>query len=127
MRRTIIGISVALCVARPSFGHDIYTQLRSPNGQLCCGGDPVTGDCEAVKEQDYKVLLNGDVIIHSKRHNAMIRVGSDKITWLPVPGQDEPAAWCGVPRYKVYLAPFNDANPDKAFWTYCMFIAPGGV
>jgi hypothetical protein len=110
-----------------SAAHDVYTQLRSTSGQLCCGGDPVTGDCEAIG-LNYRIEPDGTAVFSSARYGATVRIGRDKITWLPVPGGEESEAhWCGVPRYKVFLAPVNDENPDNAYWTYCAFIAPGGV
>lgn len=114
-------------MTRPTFAHDVYTQLRSTTGQLCCGGDPVTGDCEAIGT-NYKIEPDGDAIFESSRYHAQVRIARDKITWLPVPGGEESEAhWCGVPRSKVYLAPVNQENPDTSYWTYCAFIAPGGV
>jgi hypothetical protein len=119
--------SAVLGSLAPAAAHDVYTQLRSTTGQLCCGGDPVTGDCEAIGTR-YKIEPDGDAIFMSSRYHAQVRIAKDKITWLPVPGgEDSEAHWCGVPRTKVYLAPVNAENPDLAFWTYCAFIAPGGV
>lgn len=113
--------------AVPVTAHDVYTQLRSTSGQLCCGGDPVTGDCEAIGSR-YTIEPGGDAVFVSSRYQARVKIGRDKITWLPVPGgEDSEAHWCGVPRTKVNLAPVTDENPDPSFWTYCAFIAPGGV
>ena len=30
---------IAVGVAAPAMAHDIYTNLYSPSGKLCCGGD----------------------------------------------------------------------------------------
>lgn len=135
MTRGLFSLVVGLASAsmfftgflQPTFAHDVYTQLRSTSGQLCCGGDPVTGDCEAIGSR-YRIEPDGDAIFESGRYHAQVRISRDKITWLPVPGGEESEAhWCGVPRSKVYLAPVNQENPDSSFWTYCAFIAPGGV
>jgi hypothetical protein len=109
--------------------HDIYSTLRdgpTGTGQLCCGGDEKTGDCEAVR---YEINVDGSAIFTSRRYGgASVLIAHDKITWLPVPGGEaNEAHWCGVPRTKVFLAPVNNENPDPTFWTYCAFIAPGGV
>jgi hypothetical protein len=135
MTRGLFSLLVVLSFAsalltgttRPLLAHDVYTQLRSTTGQLCCGGDPVNGDCEAIGSR-YRIEPGGDAIFESGRYHAQVRIARDKITWLPVPGgEDSEAHWCGVPRSKVYLAPVNQDNPDASFWTYCAFISPGGV
>lgn len=133
--RTFIAIAVTYLVflfllwvayVTQAHAHDVYNQLRSATGQLCCGGDPVTGDCEGIVSPHENV--DGSATFFSKRYGASVLVAKDKITWLPVPGgEDYEAHWCGVPRAKVPLAPVNDDNPDPGFWTYCAFWAPGGV
>jgi hypothetical protein len=121
------AFSFVLMKVQPISAHDVYTQLRSTTGQLCCGGDPKTGDCEAIGT-NYRIEPDGTAVFSSARYGATVRIGKDKITWLPVPGGEySEAHWCGVPRTKVFLAPVTDENPDKAYWTYCAFIAPGGV
>lgn len=121
------ALSMVAASTAPAPAHDVYTQLRSTSGQLCCGGDPNTGDCEAIGTR-YTIGPGGDAVFVSSRYHARVQIGRDKITWLPVPGgEDSEAHWCGVPRTKVSLAPVTDENPDPAFWTYCAFIAPGGV
>lgn len=105
--------------------HDIYTNLRAPGvGQLCCGGDPVTGDCEAV--DDYEVHIDGSVSLSSRRYGARVLVDAGKVTWLPVPGgEDHPVHWCGKPRGS-YAYDGSD-QIDPAYWTFCLFVTPGGV
>ena len=126
----LVGLAITLTamvvlMVNQASAHDVYRELRSPTGQLCCGGDPVTGDCEAV---NYQVNPDGSATFQSRRYGASVLIGASKITWLPVPGGEAfEAHWCGVPRTKVQLAPFTDENPDPTFWTYCAFIAPGGV
>lgn len=95
------ALAALLLLAGPAAAHDIYAPLRegmSPAGRLCCGGDPVTGDCEAV---DYQMLRSGDAVILSKRYGGKPRT-------VPV---DQPPA----------------DDPDPAFTTFCIFIRPGGV
>ena len=132
----IVAFWVTLCLfilaSATAHAHDGYQSLRSNNGQLCCGGDPVTGDCEPLDDQDVQIFADGSASFYSHRYKARVQIGREKIVWLPTgvldeKGQEHPIHWCGVPRSKVYLAPVNDENPDKAFWTYCAFITPGGV
>jgi hypothetical protein len=105
--------------------HDIYGGVRSPTGQLCCGGDPKTGDCEAV---NYRMSADGSAWFVSNRYKAVVHVGASTIVWEPIPGSPEEAHWCGVPRSRVHPnAPLDESNPDKEYWTYCAFIAPGGT
>lgn len=124
---------VMLCVAAglfrlmgtPAAAHDVFNNLRSPTGQLCCGGDPVTGDCEALGPDDYRVGPSG-VVIHSKRYGTTVEIGPDKIVWQGVPGSDAPVHWCGVPRTKTLVPTPTPDNPDPTYYTFCAFISPGG-
>lgn len=129
-RRVAFAIGIVLGLHTPAKAHDIYNRLYEkgePNGRLCCGGDPVTGDCEGIA--NYEVLPNGDALFVTQRYGGKtVRIGKEKIGWMMIPGGEAfEAHWCGVPRTKVYLAPVQDDNPDTEFWTYCAFIAPGGV
>jgi hypothetical protein len=109
--------------------HDIYTTLKQPDGvALCCGGT----DCEAVA---YKILPTGDAIVSPRKNvQGEVLVPKDKITWMQVPGGEySEAHWCGRKRYSgTAWGSVNDGattpdQPDPTFWTYCAFIAPGGV
>lgn len=113
----------------PSKAHDIYNGLHEgldPAAKLCCGGDPVTGDCEAV---EYKVFANGDALIFSKRYQRSVMIARDKITWLAIPGGEAfEAHWCGKPIEKMGYPPSPDPEQiDPQTYTYCAFIRPGGV
>lgn len=138
-----IVTSGLLYFTSPAYPHDVYKGLqkdgsRDPNGSYspCCGGDPVTGDCEALDEHQYQVLNNGDVVFSSKRYSAKVTVPRDKVVWLPV--DDKPAHWCGKPRANMStgyspgssgvstMSPTAE-QPDPVYWTYCAFVAPGGV
>jgi hypothetical protein len=113
--------------------HDIYTNLYSGGapgiGQWCCSGDAATGDCEAVGS-GYRIEPNGDAVITSRRYRREVRVGREKITWLPVAGGEASEAhWCGKPRAAMSLEGRkpDSEQPDPDTWTYCAFITPGGV
>lgn len=121
-------IAMALSLSTRAHAHDVYTDLRQKNGLLCCGGDPVRGDCEELWEKDFTVNVDQSVTVRSKRYHATILVGADKVVWLPVAGSDAPAHWCGTKRSNIVGAPLPDGdNPDPAWWSYCMFVTPGGV
>lgn len=126
----LIALAVLTCFMTTigANAHDIYTHLREggvPTGQLCCGGDPNTGDCEAVR---YQMNPDGSATFFSRRYGVSVLIGADKITWMAVPGGEHSEAhWCGKSRQIVSGAPIDDRNPDPAYWTYCAFIAPGGV
>jgi hypothetical protein len=115
---------IAAGLAAPAMAHDIYSNLYSPSGKLCCGGDPVTGDCEAVT---YRMQPTGDVEIQSRRYRSSVLVSRDKITWSSVPGSKDEAHWCGKPRRGMGNWPVQSDDPDPNFHTFCAFIAPGGV
>lgn len=99
-----------------AFAHDIYQGVRSPAGQLCCGGDPVTGDCEGA--WDFKVGPDGAVTFFSERYKATIVVPGEQVipTQLADP-LNRPLHWCGRP----------DPSERSGFRTICMFLSPGGA
>ncbi|WP_460452536.1 hypothetical protein [Alsobacter sp. SYSU BS001988] len=109
--------AAAITAAALILAHDVYGDLR-------CTADPVTGDCEWV---DFRLLTNGDVEIVSHRHLAWIHVARNALVWLPIPGCDHPAHWCGVRRKPVYAGPPTADYPDPRFLTFCAFIDLGGT
>lgn len=116
----LLYAALLVLAAQPAHAHDIYTPLKSPTGQLCCGGD----DCEAI--DDYEVHIDGSVTIHSRRHGASVLVDAGKVTWLPVPGGEQhPVHWCGKPR-GIYAFDTPE-QPDPAYWTHCLYVSPGGA
>jgi hypothetical protein len=121
----LLTLLVAATLAAPAMAHDIYSNLYSPAGKLCCGGDPVTGDCEAVT---YRMQATGDVEVQSRRYGATVLVSRDKVTWSAVPGSKDEAHWCGKPRASGGPNwPVQSDDPDPSFHTFCAFIAPGGA
>jgi hypothetical protein len=126
----VVGVVLALDGAGMACAHDIYKDLRSPQGALCCGGDPRTGDCEPVA---YTLLPSGDVEMFSRRYNARIHVARRRITWAAIPGSHVEAHWCGQRRISYFgtrpepppmIYPPEEGDPD--FVTFCAFIDPGG-
>ncbi|WP_460447847.1 hypothetical protein [Alsobacter sp. SYSU BS001988] len=119
--------AAALAATALLLAHDVYGDLRSREGNLCCTGDPVRGDCEWA---EYRLLPDGDVEMLSHRHRTWIHVAHQMVVWLPIPGSDRPAHWCGVRRMPVLpgqMSPLTPENPDPRFFTYCAFIDPGGA
>jgi hypothetical protein len=101
--------------------HDIYTSLRSPAGQLCCGEK----DCERIYG-NYR-QSNGMYYFYSGWYKVEIAVPEHRVIFAAVPGgEDSEAHWCGIPREHTQTKLYED-NPDPKFITYCAFIMPGGV
>jgi hypothetical protein len=79
----------ALCVAflahpgsrDPAQAHDIYTGVHGKDGQYCCSGDPLTGDCSATS---YRERNGGYEFLTREGH--WIPVPTDRITFLPIAG-----------------------------------------
>lgn len=129
MIRTTLALALTLFSTVVS-SHDIYSNLHegmSPAGRLCCGGDPNTGDCEAVYS-NYRILPNGDAVILTKRYGGQsVLIAKNRIQWFAVPGGEESEVhWCGKPRANTTY-PQDAENIDPVFHTYCIFIRPGGV
>lgn len=121
-------------LASAASAHDIYSKLLAPNGSLCCGGDPVTGDCEGLSADQIE-WGDGSVTITSKRYGGLrVLVPMSEIQWARVPGDGGvwSGHWCGKPREGLQdenprKRQVDAANPDPVTWTYCTFIAPGDV
>lgn len=121
-----------LALAGPARAHDIYKDVRV-NGLPCCGGDPVTGDCEALSSA--QISLGRDIRVFSKRWGVWVVIPEHRVQWMPLPGEPEPPApghWCGKPREKMAsgygsVAPADADQPDPAIWTYCIFLGPPGT
>jgi hypothetical protein len=104
-----------------SHAHDIYTNQREkglPTGFPCCGGDPETGDCEAVQ---YRMLPNGDAVVTSNRYKRQVLIAGPRIAWMTIPGGEwSEAHWCGKPRSGMTSAqalPPDADQPDPETWT----------
>lgn len=112
--------------ATKAWPHDVYDGVRSPTGQLCCGGDPVTGDCEGLVDEFIKVQSDGSAVVFSKRYGAWIKIAKDTITLMTIPADKGVHAghYCGVKRQASVPTP---DQPDPFFTTYCVFLSPGGV
>jgi hypothetical protein len=119
------ALAAAMAWAAPVQAHDIYTGLREghrPTGPLCCGGDPITGDCEGFHEGEYEVTPDGGLILFSDRYKATVRVPADRVVDLPVADPEgRPVHWCGKPVDR-------DSDPARRDWiTFCAFRYTGGT
>ena len=135
--KRVLGIALATTFIfgyQQSIAHDIYSDLREDGsndsgdtGQLCCTGDPKTGDCEAVSE--VKVNSDGSAVLFSNRYGRNVLVAPRKVTWITIKGGEEsPAHLCGVLRFSMSSQrPTNTLQIDPDVFVYCAFIKPGGV
>ena len=139
----VLGLSLAFLrlMSGPAESHDIWTKAREynkPAGFPCCGGDPLTGDCEGLTADQVWDQPNGDVRIYSGRYKAYITIPASRVMPdLPryVDGENKgqsldplvqyEAHWCGKPRGTAYQDVTPD-NSDPAYWTYCFFRNSGG-
>lgn len=108
MRTAFIFIFLSLACSSGQ-AHDPYSGLKSPSGQLCCGGD----DCEVIV--DFIVHPDGAATFYSRRHQLWVSAEADQITWISLPGGQ--AHWCGQP----YRA---GEDHTVGLLTYCAFIDP---
>jgi hypothetical protein len=122
-----------LLTCQTSNAHDIYDNLREDGsidvageGPMCCSGDPITGDCEAVS--DVRVNPDGSAVLFSNRLRRQVIVASPKVTWMAVKGGEaSPAHLCGVLRFRMSARPTNALQIDPDVFVYCAFVTPGGV
>jgi len=122
----LLVIMACLFLATGALAHDVYKGIYGVKGNLCCGGDPQTGDCEALAFD--QIHENGGVIVvDSKRYGHPVLVPQDRIVWGGIPGEVPGTAghWCGIPRAQP--ATTTPEQPDPNYLTFCAFIAPGGV
>lgn len=126
-------VALALCVvlAQGALAHDIYGGVYVGSVPCCGGGEGAGADCEPLA-YDQIHEKNGVFVIDSKRYGAPILLPSDRIQWGGLPGEVPGTAghYCGRPRSsnaQYYGSAPTDAQPDPSFWTYCVWLNPGGV
>lgn len=120
-----VALSVGVGVA-PAASHEIYTDLHSKTGTLCCGGS----DCGATTYRE-----RGDAYEFLTREGHWIRIPQERIQFIPIPGdehvgQDHLAHLCyraaGVATYDATSGNvFGDG--DQSIYLYCAFIPPGAT
>jgi hypothetical protein len=120
----VLAGCLPVVLAAGALAHDIYSDLLDAAGRPCCGGDPVMGDCEAVR---YRLRPDGDAEMFSARYGAWVHVARGRIAWTALPGSGAEAHWCGRPRTRAIREPtVTPRDPDPDFVTFCAFIAPRG-
>lgn len=111
--------------------HDIYNGVKVHGFPCCGGGDGPNADCEPLELDQIRIGKGTDIRIFSKRYNAWILLPYERIQWMVLP-QDplaRPGHYCGVPRSKngmYYDRPTDADQPDPLYWSYCIFLTPGG-
>ena len=111
--------------------HDIYSGVHGKTGQLCCGGDPVTGDCAPTQW----ALRDGRYFLRS-REGHWIEIPAERIDFLPVPGDEK---YDEIPHlahlcYREARETDSALNGERLFsgegqtiFLYCAFIKPGSL
>jgi hypothetical protein len=123
----LYGACVLLGRVAPASAHDIYHGVTNSSGRLCCGGDPQTGDCEAL-EAEQIVYGRASLRIFSKRYKAWVMVDPLSVEHRSIDGDKGAAGhFCGVKRTPGLHDTVNDEQPDPTYFMYCIFISPGGV
>lgn len=123
----LIGLEITL-VYIGAYAHDVYQGVYSPSGRLCCGGDPVTGDCEGLADDDIHFNADGSVVMRTHRYGGAVIVPKSEIIWMAIPADKGVHAghWCGKPRVQAAY-PITESDPDPQYHTFCAWISPGGV
>lgn len=122
-----IVLAGILAWAAPAGAHEWYTGLHGKNGQLCCGAE----DCEPTVFQERK----GDFYFLT-REKRWLRVPTERITFLPVPGDEsDPDPHRAHLCYRIASdfdqreyseSVFEDDAGDKLRF-FCGFIPPGAI
>jgi hypothetical protein len=123
MRGAALALAVALGVAAPpARAHDIYTGVHGRDGQLCCGGS----DCAATT---YR--MDHGRYFFAKREGGEIELPEERITFLPIPGEDYSRPNGAHLCYRAAtdsdrLGPAS-GNVFGDVFLYCAFIPPGSI
>lgn len=119
------GIAALLFATTPAISHGIYSGVTGKDGQLCCGAD----DCSATVYRE-----SGGNFQFLTRENEWVEIPTDRITFLPIPGDEIPpgethhAHICYRPATHLdRVTPYKRANVFGDIYLWCAFIPPGGV
>lgn len=123
----LLAVTILALMVIQAQAHDIYSGALSKSGMLCCGGDPIKGDCEPLEEDQIRMRADGDAMMFSKRYRAWVQVSKDMIQYQDIPADNLKHAghFCGRPKQSWDLT--NPAQPDPSYQTYCAFLTPGGA
>jgi hypothetical protein len=121
----VLGIGAVLFATTPAISHGIYSGVTGKDGQLCCGAD----DCSATVYRE-----TGGTFEFLTREHTWVEIPSDRITFLPIPGDEIPpgethrAHLCYRPATSLdRVTPYKRANVFGDIYLWCAFIPPGGV
>jgi len=121
----IAGAGAAIFATTPAISHGIYTGITGKDGQLCCGAD----DCSATVYRE-----SGGTFEFLTREHEWVEIPTDRITFLPIPGDEAPAGethrahLCYRPATSLdRVTPYKRANVFGDIYLWCAFIPPGGV
>jgi hypothetical protein len=121
----IHALAVVLPLLQPV--HDIYTGVHGRNGQLCCGADDCFRTMWRERGDNFEFFL--------PRERVWTRVNRDRITFLPIPGdnyspidgdQQHYGHICYVP-WHGGTYPNPNLSEDGLWSIYCAFIPPGAT
>ena len=122
--RWVVAALLLLWVSAHARAHEIYTGVYGKDQQLCCGGN----DCAATVYRE-----KGDHFEFLTRENHWIPVPQDRITFLPLPG-DEDFSTINHAHLCYRFPNPGEVNSDhmmsgdgQTIYFYCAFIPPGGV
>ena len=128
MRAILVGVSIAALAARLACAHDIYTGLHDKSGQLCCGG----ADCAVTTYREH-----GERYEFLTRENHWVTIPKDRITFLPVPGDDYVTDRINRAHLCYREATDSDSmagmsgnvmsGEGQSIYLYCAFIPPGAI
>jgi len=108
--RALVATIALLCLSSTVLAHDIYTNIRNRDGQLCCNGQ----DCKPVQAT---VLPNGsyylpasDEIIPSEMATPSPDDRFHRCTYSPVPNEFDPFQLLGSkPTTRCFFAPMHSS------------------
>ena len=120
-----VGIGAILLATTPAISHGIYSGVTGKDGQLCCGAD----DCSATVYRE-----SGGTFEFLTREQIWVQIPSDRITFLPIPGDEIPPGEAHRAHicYRAAtnldrVTPYKRANVFGDIYLWCAFIPPGGV
>lgn len=119
-------IAVVLTIAAtPALPHEIYSGVHGKDGQLCCGQD----DCTSTIYRE-----SGGAFEFLTREHEWVEIPQDRITFLPIQGDEIPAGETHHAHLCYRRAtdadrntPYRKENVFGSIYLWCAFIPPGGV
>ena len=105
--------------------HEIYTGVKGKDGQLCC----VAQDCEPTVYEERR----GEFYFMTRAKH-WVRIPDDRITYLPVPGDEDVTThnhahlcYRDSAGYEVNAQNVFPDDAGNSIYLYCAFIPPGAT